>query len=69
MEQTRSKLEDVMMAMVGLETMAYIKPIADGILSGFGVFAADGTQLAVFESEEKAYYTAVRNNLAPVSVH
>ena len=69
MEHTRSKLEDVMMAMVGLETMAYIKPIADGILSGFGVFAADGTQLAVFESEEKAYYTAVRNNLAPVSVH
>jgi len=69
MEHTRSKLEDVMMAMVGLETMAYIKPIADGILSGFGVFAADGSQLAVFESEEKAYYTAVRNNLAPVSVH
>ena len=69
MQLERSKLEDVMMAMVGLETMAYIKPIADGILSGFGVFAADGTQLAVFDSQEKAYYTALRNNLAPVSVH
>lgn len=65
----RNKLEDIMMAMVGLETMAYIKPVQDGLALSYGVFAADGTQLALFDSEEKAYYTAVKHNLAPASIH
>lgn len=64
-----NKLEDIMMAMVGLETMAYIKPIMDGALKTYAVFAADGTQLATFDSEDKAYYTAVKHNLEPVSIH
>lgn len=66
MQLERNKLEDIMMAMVGLETMAYIKPLVD---KTFAVYAADGTQLAIFESEEKAFYTAVKHNLAPVSIH
>jgi hypothetical protein len=65
----RTKLEDIMMAMVGLETMAYIKPVQDGLALSYAVFAADGTQLAVFETEEKAFYNAVKHNLAPVSIH
>lgn len=65
----RTKLEDIMMAMVGLETMAYIKPMRDGLAMGYAVFAADGTQLAIFDSQEKAFYTAVKHNLAPVSIH
>ncbi|MES2984696.1 MAG: DUF1150 family protein [Pseudomonadota bacterium] len=65
----RTKLEELMMAMVGLETMAYIKPVMEGALTNYAVFAADGTQLAIFESEEKAYYNAVKHNLAPVSIH
>lgn len=69
MQLEQSKLEDIMMAMVGLETMAYIKPISDGLALSYAVFAADGTQLAIFESEEKAYYNAVKHNLAPVSIH
>lgn len=62
-------LEELMMAMVGVETMAYIKPVSDGNEPGFAVFAADGTQLAVFATEEGAYYTARQNNLDPVSLH
>lgn len=69
MQIERNKLEDMMMAMVGLETMAYIKPVIEGALTSYAVFAADGTQLAIFESEEKAYYNAVKHNLAPVSIH
>ena len=65
----RNKLEDIMMAMVGLETMAYIKPVQDGLVMSYAVFAADGTQLALFDSQEKAYYTAVKHNLAPTSIH
>jgi hypothetical protein len=69
MQLETSKLEDIMMAMVGLETMAYIKPIRDGLVLSYAVFAADGTQLAMFDSKESAFYNAVKHNLAPVSIH
>ncbi len=58
-------VDDIIMALVGMETMAYIRPVIDG----FGVFAADGTQLAVFESHASAYQTVRQNNLEPVSIH
>lgn len=67
--EDRTQLEELMMAMVGLETMAYIKPVIDGAMTHYAVFAADGTQLAIFESAEIAYYNAVRHNLEPVSIH
>lgn len=69
MQLESSKLEDIMMALVGLETMAYIKPIRDGLILTYAVFAADGTQLAMFDSAETAFETAVKHNLAPVSIH
>lgn len=69
MQLESAQLEDLMMAMVGLETMAYIKPVLAGDMLHYAVFAADGTQLALFESEETAYYNAVKHNLAPVSLH
>mgnify|MGYP000632654483 CR=1 FL=1 len=69
MQLERTQLEDIMMAMVGLETMAYIKPVRDGLIISYAVFAADGTQLAMFDTEETAYYTAVKHNLEPVKLH
>jgi hypothetical protein len=69
MQIERAQLEDLMMAMVGLETMAYIKPVSEGLITSYAVFAADGTQLATFDSEESAYYNAVKHNLEPVSIH
>lgn len=69
MQLERTQLEDIMMAMVGLETMAYIKPVRDGLVVSYAVFAADGTQLALFESEESAYYNAVKHNLEPMKIH
>lgn len=69
MQLAHAELEDVMMAMVGLETMAYIKPVIEGTFTSYAVFAADGTKLAAFDSRESAYYNAVRHNLEPVSLH
>lgn len=60
-----SNVDDIIMALVGMETLAYIRPVTEG----FGVFAADGTQLAVFETHETAYLTVRQNNLEPVSIH
>lgn len=69
MQLETGKLEDLMMAMVGLETMAYIKPITKGTQLMFAVFAADGTQLALFDDFETAHYNAVKHNLSPASIH
>lgn len=69
MQMQRTQLEEIMMAMVGLETMAYIKPVTEGTFTSYAVFAADGTQLAQFETEASAYYNAVKHNLSPVSIH
>ena len=69
MQLERADLQDLMMAMVGLETMAYIKPITIDELTHYVVFAADGTQLAMFDSAETAYYNAVKHNLSPTSIH
>jgi len=69
MQLVHADLEEIMMAMVGLETMAYIKPVIDGGFTSYAVYAADGTKLAIFDTAESAYYNAVRHNLAPVSIH
>lgn len=69
MQLQRADLEELMMAMVGLETMAYIKPVTIHDMTQYAVFAADGTQLAIFESAETAHYNAVKHNLSPASIH
>lgn len=68
-QTAHTQVSDMIMALVGLETLAYIRPVIEGAVTGFGVFAADGTQLAVFDSAESAYFTARQNNLQPVSLH
>lgn len=62
------QVQDIMMAMIGMDTMAYIKPMLSDGMTVYAVYAADGTQLATFDSEESAFYTARRNNLDPVSL-
>lgn len=69
MQLEHTELEDLMMAVVGLETMAYIKPVQYGQLTQYVVFAADGTQLAMFDTQETAYYSAIKHNLSPTSIH
>ena len=65
----QEEVQDMMLSMMGMDTMAYIKPeLADG-MTVYAVYAADGTQLAQFDTEDSAYYTARRNNLEPALLH
>lgn len=63
------EVQDIMLSMMGMDTMAYIKPELDGGMTVYAVYAADGTQLATFDTEDSAYYTARRNNLEPALLH
>jgi len=50
--------------------VTYVRPVTlDDELKAYGVYSEDGVQLAVFDSEEAAYYAARLNHLEPVLIH
>ena len=57
------------MSMMGVDKMAYVKPILTPDETLYVVFAADGTQLATFDCRDEAFHTVRRHNLTPVNIH
>lgn len=49
--------------------LAYVRPVLTEKGNGFGVYSADGTQLAVFSSRDAAYFAAKQHDLDPVDIH
>lgn len=64
-----TNVADAAMALIGVTQFAYIRPVADDGKTAYAVCAADGTQLAVFESQEAAFFTAKQHDLEPVRLH
>jgi len=54
---------------LGIEEIAYVKPIVDGTGSACAIHAADGTRLAVVEDRHVACAMIRRNDLEPASLH
>lgn len=50
-------------------TLAYVRPVTTEKGQGYGVYAADGTQLAVFGTRDAAFYAAMQHELNPMLVH
>lgn len=57
------------LSLLGLGDIAYVRPVTDAGESGFGVFAADGAPLAMFDERDVAFAAARQNDLVPFSVH
>jgi hypothetical protein len=53
----------------GIENVAYVKPIAVGGEGSYGIFAADGTELAQMDNRDEAIVTIRQNDLEALSVH
>ncbi len=68
-DKTLMELNELIAGLADVGNAAYIKAVPKGKGTGFGLYAADGTQLATFPSREAAYFTARQHNLEPVSVH
>lgn len=62
-------MTDMIMSIMGVDRFAYIKPVSCGAEPAYAVYAADGTQLAVFDCAKEAFYSIRRHNLTPVQVH
>jgi hypothetical protein len=54
---------------LGLQQVAYVKPIVVEGADAVAVHAADGTQMAVLASRDLAFAAIRQNNLEPASVH
>lgn len=56
-------------ALMGLEGIAYIKPVVGEDGTVYEVHAADGTPIAAFGSRDVAVAAVIQNGLEPVSAH
>ncbi|HEX3065206.1 MAG TPA: DUF1150 family protein [Dongiaceae bacterium] len=56
-------------AVFGMQSLAYLRKITVDGTPGFGIFAADGTQLAFAPSRALAVAAVREHDLEPVSVH
>jgi hypothetical protein len=54
---------------LGLDEIAYIKPIVDGGKNVFGIFAADGEKIGLAPGFKLACAITIQNDLYPVNVH
>ncbi|MCK5165775.1 MAG: DUF1150 family protein [Rhodospirillaceae bacterium] len=53
----------------GIENVAYVRPISQNGEDIYGIFAADGTELATVENRDAAIITVRQNELEPLSAH
>lgn len=54
---------------LGLNDVAYVRDVEVDGGTAFGIFAANGQQLAVMPDREAAVAAAWENGLAPVTIH
>ena len=49
--------------------VAYVRPVITEQGKNYGVYTADGTQLAIFSTQDAAYFAAKQHDLEPVLIH
>ena len=54
---------------LGLQQVAYIKPVKMNGVEAYGIHAADGTPLAFHADEDIAHALMVQNDLEPMTLH
>ena len=57
------------LAMLGMQDIAYVKPVVVEGKHGYAIHAADGTQMALVGDRDLAFAVVRQNELDPVSVH
>lgn len=62
-------MSDHDLAVLGLQYVAYIKPVQVDGEAAYSVHAADGTEIAVLDNRDVALATIRQNDMQPVCVH
>jgi hypothetical protein len=69
MVQTLRQISPEDFALLGVQRIAYIKPVVVDGESAFEIHAADGTKMAVVADREVAFAAVRQHDLEPLSVH
>jgi len=70
--QTNSEIRGMSaheLAMLGVQAVAYVKPVWIEGIERFTIHAADGTPMAMLDDRRAAFAVIRQNDLEPVSVH
>ncbi len=62
------ELSDQDFALIGMQQLAYIKPMVVNGVSSFSIHAADGTQIGVAPTRDIAFAAVKQHELEPVSL-
>jgi hypothetical protein len=65
--QTTISTQDLMV--LGLNQVAYIRPVVENGQDQFAVHAADGTRLGLIPTREMAVGALLQHDLEPVALH
>jgi len=57
------------LAVLGMQNVAYVKPIEAEGKPAYAICAADGTQMALAASRDLAFAVIRQNDMEPASVH
>jgi len=57
------------LAMLGVQAIAYVRPVLLEGTSGYAICAADGTQMALTADRDLAFAVVRQHDMEPVSVH
>ena len=67
--ESLKRLSESELGLLGMEDVAYVKPIVVDGTDVFAVHAANGTQIAVIADRELAVAVVRQHDMEPVSVH
>ncbi len=60
---------DMLSIVLDTSPIAYVRPVMTEKGTGYAVCTTDGTQLAVFSTQDAAYFAAKQHDLEPVLLH
>ena len=66
---TGSETEEFLFTAIDTSPIAYVRPIITEQGKNYAVYTSDGTQLAVFSTQDAAYFAAKQHDLDPVLIH
>ena len=66
---TESSISTQDLMVLGLNQVAYIRPVVEDGENVFAVHAADGTRLGLMPTRDKAVSALLQHDLEPVAVH
>ncbi len=68
-QNPRLEISPEAFALLGAPDIAYIKPVVTDHGTGFGIYSANGKEMAVVADRDVAFALVRQHDMEPVSVH